>query len=776
MRQWIGRACLLLLLVIAGSSFALFAGVHAKEEPWQAADSIRRAMSKIERILYRDQNEENLASVNALLSDADASYRATLAQPFAEVDTALGERLDSTFADLHEAVVNWSVADAARARATIWTGILGGAYQHTMASFEAGDLQRARTWLSIREYARAARDTAASLAMDAARAGTLAPERAREIVDAELLRIYAAELRRSLAGARVAATKGYTTQLAGLCARAEGLAELLTPNLTERLGAPKVRQLEEHLSRLAGYEGTDDIATSVDAAEQILEGYSPVNLTGEERERRARLLIRFLKLVYIEYKDGVRNGQISIHMEYEEARLFRGRAQMLLGDLGAEMIAASPKDYERVRANLAEMHEIIEAKGPPPRVKTLTEESSEIVANVFAISADSGGYKVAFQLLPEILDEIVLLVGQGDFPGAELKRQEAYAFFDPDIEQRLVPRSPSLSLKLESLFWEGSVERPGLGKLIGDQAPVARFETTVAEMKTLLDDARVLLEAKLSSTGAFLQSLAIMLREGLEAVIVIAALIGALKAAGSEGYGRYIWGGVALAIVASFALWFAAGRLISISTANRELLEGVTALLAAAVLIYVTHWIFHKAYVTDWMEFVKSQVRETVSEGRLVGIGLLSFSVVFREGFETVLFYEALMIDASPMPVLGGFIVGLVGTVAFAYAMLQLGLRLPLSLFFKATGFLLMILVLIFVGAGIRGLQTAGLVSATPVPGFPESTFLQLYLGIFPVAETLLAQLAVLALFFVGWIWLKMHGADARKAGGNTQPQRSAQS
>ncbi|PCI05052.1 MAG: hypothetical protein COB78_00015 [Hyphomicrobiales bacterium] len=170
-------------------------------------------------------------------------------------------------------------------------------------------------------------------------------------------------------------------------------------------------------------------------------------------------------------------------------------------------------------------------------------------------------------------------------------------------------------------------------------------------MKEELNKASELLQTKLGPTGAFIQSFAIILREGLKAILVIAALIGALRTSGTTAFAKYIWGGVSAGIVASFALWFAVGRILSISTAKRELLEGVTALLAAGVLVYVTRWIFHKVYVTDWMSFIKEKVHGTASNGHLTAIATLSFFVVFREGFETVLFYEALMIDTSPAPV-----------------------------------------------------------------------------------------------------------------------------
>lgn len=731
---------------------AMFSTFASAMEPWQAGETIRRNTAKIERYVFLPDSEANREKLDGLVKEARSVFDDVLKLPFASPPISVD------FDNLKSAVADRSPVAVARFRNRIWTGIIAGAYKQLMRSLERGDFVEAKRWLSIREYARASRDTAAGEAIDAAIAGKMGQNRVVEIIQGELLRVYAGEMRRALGLAEKAADKKYFSQLAGYVNRAHGLSILLSSNMAMRMGSDKQTVITEHFARLVSIERAakiDDIKLPLHSLNEALLGYSPVALSSEDRERHARLLSRFLGLVYIEYKDGVRDGKVVIPVEYHEARLFRDRAQMLLGDLQGELMNASPESFEKLSANLKEMHQIIEAKGSKERIKELSDESEAITNKVFDIKKGEGGHKVAFQMLPAIMDEIVMLVGAGDYPGAELKRLEAYSFFDPDIEQRLVPRAPTLSLKLESLFWEGSVARPGLGRLIEQKASSAKMKKTTAETKELLRQAKEILNAKLSSTGAFMQSFAIIMREGLEAIIVIAALIGTLRALGTTGYPVYIWGGVILALIASFALWYAAGSLISVSTANRELLEGATALLAAAVLIYVTHWIFHKTYVTDWMSFIKEKVEDTASSGRLMTLGVLSFFVVFREGFETVLFYEALMIDASPTPVLGGFATGVLGTVLIAVALIYYGLRLPLGLFFKITGFMLMALTIIFVGVGIRGLQTAGLVSATPVAGFPESPFMQLYLGIFPVAEPLIAQAAVITLFLFGWLWMR---------------------
>lgn len=139
----------------------------------------------------------------------------------------------------------------------------------------------------------------------------------------------------------------------------------------------------------------------------------------------------------------------------------------------------------------------------------------------------------------------------------------------------------------------------------------------------------------------------------------------------------------------------------------------------------------------------------------MLSFAVLGFMVVYREGFETILFYQALMIDGDPAPVWAGFAAGLMGILLFSYGFFWIGARLPIKTFFTITGVVLMIMALAFIGMGIRGLQTAGIIGATPVAGFPESTFLQLYLGMHPVAATLTIQGALILLFLGGWVWYR---------------------
>lgn len=465
---------------------------------------------------------------------------------------------------------------------------------------------------------------------------------------------------------------------------------------------------------------------------------------GAERLRRARLLRRFLDLVWIEYQDGVRNGEISIPMEYHEAVLFHSRAAMVFGALRPGMAEVAPDAAERLAVLLAEMDSHIAAKGEPKRIQALTREALELIDRVFGAETAQGGYELAVETLPAVLDEMLLMARSGDWKEAEMKRLEAYSWFDPDIEQRLIPRAPGQALRLEARFWEGSAALPGLGGIMAAEGPVDALADQVAAIEEGVIDARKRIETPLSALGALVQSGGIILREGLEAVLILAALMGALRAEGvpSSAWRRPVVAGVVLAIAGSFALWFAARQLITISTLQRELLEGVTALIAA----WATQTLLSRAR-GGHIERLRSTLRQNGLS--VTGIFTLAFFVVFREGFETVLFYEALLVDAPSGAVLAGLALGGAGALVVGWLVFGLGLRLPLKPFFRITGVLLAVLSVMLVGAGVRGLQTAALLPATPVGWFPNREWLQLWFGLFPVAEALAAQGAVIAFYLL---------------------------
>lgn len=222
----------------------------------------------------------------------------------------------------------------------------------------------------------------------------------------------------------------------------------------------------------------------------------------------------------------------------------------------------------------------------------------------------------------------------------------------------------------------------------------------------------------------------------------------------------WLYLGVAAAVGLSLATWWAAQHLIRITFTNRELMEAITSFIAVGVLFYVTNWLFHKVYVVGWTSFIKEKVGAALTGGSALALAGLGFTVVYREGFETVLFYQALLFDADPTPVLLGFLVGVFLILGLAYLILYLSGRLPLRSFFTVTGVLLLLLAFNFTGVGVRKLQEAGMVSTTWLSWMPENLLLMEAFGLFPTLETVLAQTAfVLAVVLTNGYSVVQHKA-----------------
>ena len=214
----------------------------------------------------------------------------------------------------------------------------------------------------------------------------------------------------------------------------------------------------------------------------------------------------------------------------------------------------------------------------------------------------------------------------------------------------------------------------------------------------------------------------------------------------------YIHLGWILALIAGILTWVLAQTMLDISGSHRESMEGFTALAAALVLLYVGYWLHTKAEAQRWQKFVQERVHEALSNQRILTLVGISFFTVYREAFETVLFYQALYLQVpnTPGPVIWGFVVGagVLGIVVFA--LMKIGLKIPIKYFFGTTGAFLYLLALTFAGQGVKELQTAGWISVTPLSFPPQVDFL----GIYPTLETMLVQGAVVLVLLAATLWL----------------------
>jgi high-affinity iron transporter len=256
-----------------------------------------------------------------------------------------------------------------------------------------------------------------------------------------------------------------------------------------------------------------------------------------------------------------------------------------------------------------------------------------------------------------------------------------------------------------------------------------------------------------ASYGVF-DAFIIMLREGLEALLVVGALAAFVKRSGADSRRgmRSIWGGagagVLLSIVAAVVLQQVFSR--AGASLGSEVVSGCVGLIAAAMLFYVSYWLHSKSRLGAWQGYIRQRSSAALASGSVLSLGLIAFLAVFREGAETAVFYLGIAPSISPSDLLVGLAAGLLVLVVIGLAVLLVGMRLPLRPFFLASSVLIYYLGFKFVGTGLHALQVAGILPATPAP-VPTSDVL----GVYSTWETLLPQLALL-LIAAGVVWLSL--------------------
>ena len=250
-----------------------------------------------------------------------------------------------------------------------------------------------------------------------------------------------------------------------------------------------------------------------------------------------------------------------------------------------------------------------------------------------------------------------------------------------------------------------------------------------------------------SEISTFLGAFTILLREGIEAILVVIAMIAFVKKSQRSEVLPYIHGGWIAALFAGVATWVVATYFVSISGASREMTEGIGALLAAVILVSVGIWMHGKSQAEEWRRYIQEKMGKALSRGSAWFLFGLAFVVVYREAFETILFYAALWNPQSSGIILAGALSAVALLALIAWAMLRYSRKLPITQFFRYSAILIAILAVILAGKGVGAFQEAGVLSATFIAGLPRLA----ELGFFPTVETIGAQLLTLLALIAGF-------------------------
>ena len=250
-----------------------------------------------------------------------------------------------------------------------------------------------------------------------------------------------------------------------------------------------------------------------------------------------------------------------------------------------------------------------------------------------------------------------------------------------------------------------------------------------------------------SEISTFLGAFTILLREGIEAILVVIAIIAFVKKSQRSEVLPYVHGGWIAALLAGVATWVVATYFVSISGASREMTEGIGALLAAVILVSVGIWMHGKSQAEEWRRYIQEKMGKALSRGSAWFLFGLAFVVVYREAFETILFYAALWNPQSSGIILAGALSAVALLALIAWAMLRYSRKLPITQFFRYSAILIAILAVILAGKGVGAFQEAGVLSATFIAGLPRLA----ELGFFPTVETIGAQLLTLLALIAGF-------------------------
>jgi high-affinity iron transporter len=383
------------------------------------------------------------------------------------------------------------------------------------------------------------------------------------------------------------------------------------------------------------------------------------------------------------------------------------------------------------------------------------------VAAIRSVQPDATANATA-QIFAQVRSQVestYVLARKGD-SSASTKAFDAYMTFE-QVERGVRAKDPGLAADLESEF-------AALRARVTGGGTTANLDSIRQRLALGLEQAERSLGDRLSPVSLFFQSFIIMLREGLEAILIVGALMTFLVKMGASHRKRDINLGVGAAVGASLITAFAIETVFHLTPAHQEVLEGATMIVATAVLFYVSYWLLSKMEVVKWNHFVRSKVNDALTSGSSLALASAAFLAVYREGFETVLFYQALFFTAGPggngMPIVAGILVGAAMLVGVYIAISRFGVRLPLKPFFGVTSAFLYYMAFVFAGKGVAELQGGGVLPTTIVSWGPRLPGL----GIYPTVESLLAQSVLVVLLLAALFWTFV--VEPRRAGRASAP------
>ena len=752
-------------LVATVATLAFADDAFSATEPWKAASDARSGLraAGIEVLT----GDESAAATE--VREARAAYVDGLEEPIDGADARADRDAQAALDDAEKAARDGDVRALAAARGAFAAAVLRGSAAVTLSATDRGEAAVARRWLLLRDFRTATRFTRpgadATLAIERLGEDKIAPKAAHTAVVKDLLDGYQARMRELLDDANAAAERGFATRQAEAAAQAAGYWRIL-----------RERYVQDR-----GEAAAERMTTAVDALATRRRRARPGDVEGALRRRHARARQLHRRAVHparggaarpaAPALPGPRAGRVRPRRLGDEghARLRDpgGRGLPHRRGRGVHRPARAAGQARRCRARrrspttssgcgrssatAAERKDGVPEAG---EVEAVTDRAEADLDKIFPPAWKEATDESDYDLIALTLDRMEAAVGAAEYKKAEQARLEAYAFFEFGPERRLKAFDPGLAIEVEGLIWFGARDQQGLAELIAKRAARRQVHETRLVLDDALGDAAATLGDSANKATVVTNSAVLVFREGLEAVLILAAITASFVGA-KRRLRRPVFIGAMLGLVASGLTWLLAQTLLQSLDQFGEKLEAVVGLVAIAVLLLVTNWFFHRVYWSEWIgRFHRQRKRlEKVSKtgfisAQALGLLILGLTSIYREGFETVLFLQSLELSAGAATVLEGTALGLLLTFAVAAAIFIFQQKLPYKKMLVFTGVMIGVVLVVMVGQTARTMQGTGWLPITSLD-IDLPYWLGLWFGVFPTVETLLAQV-IAALFVIG--------------------------
>ncbi len=640
-----------------------------------------------------------------------------------------------------------------------------------------GDISGARAWRAMIALPKHANAVEGALALQRMGNNKLQQDAISSLLAREYVAWQAARVREQLDGLKRAAAAGSASaelvaaRIAEISALANFPSELCTFAQVPATSAQALPDARDLLALSAKSDWPGFLENFSDWQTR-LESSLPNLLSAQEIERHGRLLVKLVRLVPKEYHNGVRDGQIVVPLEYREAKDFIVQAQQLVSELSGAWRQSKGAAFEKQSASLVakleEAERLILAKADSSQVENATREIERVLQNEFGLSAQrlGSGKGIVQEVTLEVrtaLKNSLAAAQAGQWAEAESLRVDAYTTFDTEIEKRVLPRDPELGLRAERSFLDGQNDQPGIKALFDQRKKGPALEAAFARTLTAVDQCTALLKVNLSPPTVIYTVLTISAREGLEAVVVLAALLAGMRGEENRRTRHRVVTGAWLALIATALTFWLSRTLIQSLSRFGEKLESIVSVLAVVVLLIVTNWVFHKVYWVGWNAKLRklSKSGESAGESRLEWLSLITvgFLTIYREGFETTLFLQSLILESGMKWVLIGIAGGAVMVAAAGLIIFVIGARLPYRKLLVFTGALVVTILVSFLGSTVRLFQTVGWLPIHPLPNMHVPTWAGFWLGLYPSIEGIAIPLLGFAYVLGAWLFVKIQAA-----------------